>query len=255
MVSGGPVAAEPVIRRFDTAALAKGKVQLAGSDPAGRRLVGCGQVHPSLAAAVVDPVTGEPCAHDEVGEILISGPSIGTGYWNAPEDTERTFGATVRGHGVRRFLRTGSLGFLHEDQFFATCRVGDLIVVDGARHYPYDIEATAAAAHPAVRDGFCCAFVVGERRRLVVLAEIDHRYRVLADPAGSTARRPVGVGEVVGAVRAAVLARHGVRVHDVVPLKMGALPLTTSGKLMRAECRSAYLAGSLPSAVDTRPNP
>ncbi|MFI5685541.1 fatty acyl-AMP ligase [Streptomyces sp. NPDC051636] len=247
MLSGGPAEPEPVIRRFDARALAKGKVQPAGRDDEARRLVGLGQAHPSMTIAVVDPATGEPCAPDETGEILASGPSIGTAYWNAPEETARTFNALVRGHESRRFLRTGSLGFLYEGQLFVTCRVADLIVVDGMQHYPYDIEATAAASHAAVREGCCCAFTVedGGRTRLVVLAEINSRYRVVAGPATdspSGSRVTVGANEVEEAVRESVVAGHGVRPDDILLVKAGSLPFTTSGKLQRAQCRSKYRA-------------
>lgn len=247
MLSGGPVEPEPVIRRFDAVALAKGKVQRAGPEDEARRLVGLGQLHPSMTVAVVDPVTGEPCAPDETGEILASGPSIGAAYWNSPEETASTFNATVRGHEGRRFLRTGSLGFLDGGQLFVTCRVDDLIVVEGMQHYPYDIEATAGASHAAVREGCCCAFTVedGGRTRLVVLAEINSRYRVVAGPAPdapSGDRATVAVEEVEEVVREAVFAGHGLRADDVLLVKAGSLPFTTSGKLQRARCRSRYRA-------------
>ncbi|MEY2246718.1 fatty acyl-AMP ligase [Streptomyces sp. BF23-18] len=247
MLSGGPVEPEPVIRRFDAVALAKGKVQRAGREDEVRRLVGLGQVHPSMTIAVVDPATGEPCASDETGEILASGPSIGAAYWNAPKETARTFSATVGGHEGRRFLRTGSLGFLDGGQLFVTCRVDDLIVVEGVQHYPYDIEATAAASHPAIREGCCCAFTVedGGRTRLVVLAEINSRYRVMAAPVPDTpsgARAIIAADEVEEAVQEAVFAGHGLRADDLLLVKAGALPFTTSGKLQRAQCRSKYRA-------------
>ncbi|MFC4611532.1 fatty acyl-AMP ligase [Streptomyces maoxianensis] len=248
MLSGGPVEPEPVIRRFDAVALAKGKVQRAGRDDEARRLVGLGQLHPSMTIAVVDPVTGEPCAPDETGEILASGPSIGAAYWNAPEETASTFNATVRGHEGRRFLRTGSLGFVDGGQLFVTCRVDDLIVVEGMQHYPYDIEATAGGSHAAIREGCCCAFTVedGGRTRLVVLAEINSRFRIVAagpaPDAPSGARATLAADEVEEAVREAVFAGHGLRTDEVLLVKAGSLPFTTSGKLQRSRCRSRYRA-------------
>jgi len=258
LVSGGPVESEPVIRRFEVAALAKGKVQLAGLDEEARELVGCGEPQSSLAVAVVDPVTGAPRAPDEVGEILISGPSIGTAYWNDAEETLRAFGAAVPGRGGQTFFRTGNLGFRYEGQLFVTCRVPDLIVQDGSQHYPYDIEATAAASHDAVRDGFCCALSVHNGQRVVVLAEIASRYHVRADPAAvpppgpsPSTRRSVSAGDVELAIRESVAAEHSVRVDEVALLRVGSLPFTTSAKLQRSECRSRYEEGTFRSAVDT----
>jgi acyl-CoA synthetase (AMP-forming)/AMP-acid ligase II len=55
---------------------------------------------------------------------------------------------------------------------------------------------------------------------------------------------------VAGVVRRAVQAAHGLKLDDIVFIKPGALPRTSSGKVMRAQCRSDYLAGALaPLAV------
>ena len=59
---------------------------------------------------IVDPVTMKKAAKNEVGEIWISGPTLAAGYWNKPEETERTFGAMIAGTGDGPFLRTGDLG-------------------------------------------------------------------------------------------------------------------------------------------------
>lgn len=258
LVSGGPVESEPVIRPFDTAALRRGQVQLAGPESNGRRLVGCGEPQASLTVAVVDRVTGQPCGADEVGEILISGPSVGSSYWNAPGETARAFGVTIPGSGNQTYLRTGNLGFRFDGQIFVTCRVSDLIVQDGLQHYPDELEVTVSASHDAVRDGFCCALAIEDGQRLVVLAEISSRYRVRADPtappdAERSTRRSVWAGDVKQAIRTSLAAEHGVRVDDVALLKVGSLSFTTSGKLQRSECRSRYLSGALRSAVDAAP--
>ncbi|GLZ28685.1 acyl-CoA synthetase [Lentzea sp. NBRC 105346] len=222
LVSGGPVEEEPIVVDFDADALEHGRVREALACERVQRLVGCGDPDPSLTIVIVRPGTDVPCDVDEVGEILVSGPSIGEGYWGDPEATRDTFGATVLGRGDQRFLRTGNLGFRYQGQLFITCRVPDLLVIDDRQLYPYDVEATAEAAHPAVRAA--CAV---DRR---VFAELDRRYR-------STPH-----DEIREAVRAAVQAEHGYEVSAVVVLMPGALPYTTSGKLCRAAVRE--LGGS-----------
>ena len=47
------------------------------------------------------------------------------------------------------------------------------------------------------------------------------------------------------AIRAAIAVRHGVTVRDVLLTPAGAIPRTSSGKIGRTACRSAYLDGSL----------
>ncbi len=251
MVSGGPAGCGPVIERFDAEALARGNVVPASSGAPSRELVGCGRLQPSMTLVLVDQETGQPCGPSEAGEIYVAGPSIGAGYWNNPAETERTFRAAVPGYADMSFLRTGDLGFLHQDQLYITGRVKDVIILDGLNHYPHDIELTVSRSHPAIREGFTCAFSIddGQRERLVVLAETVRSLHLDAGDGDPSAAREGSAGEgmteaeVVAAVRRAVTAEHGVSVHDVRLLRIGSLSFTSSAKLQRRECRSRYLAG------------
>jgi fatty acid CoA ligase FadD32 len=46
-------------------------------------------------------------------------------------------------------------------------------------------------------------------------------------------------------IRTAIAVRHGVTVRDVLLVSSGAIPRTSSGKIGRRACRTAYLDGSL----------
>jgi len=46
-------------------------------------------------------------------------------------------------------------------------------------------------------------------------------------------------------VRRAIIVEHGAVVHEVVLVEPGSLPVTTSGKLRRRDCRDRYLTESL----------
>jgi len=240
MVSGGPVGRGAVIRAFDARALTTGQVRPAGPGAKERELVGCGEIQSSVTVVITRPGTDEPCPPDEVGEILVCSPSVGDGYWDQPEESARTFGARVRGHGEDEFLRTGDLGFIFDDQLFVTGRLKDVVIIDGHNHYPHDIELTVGTSHPAIREGFCCALSVdqGDAERLVVLAEVSHR-QLKSQDGGRSA-----TDEVATAVRRAVTAEHGIAVSDVVLLRLGTLPFTSSGKIQRMECRARYQAGN-----------
>lgn len=228
MVSGGPAGEGPVIRGFDKEALARGRVRPLAAEAGGVLLVGCGQIQPTTTVVLLDPVTGELCGPDQVGEILVAGPAVGAGYWNEPEQTEQIFRAVVPGHAAEPFLRTGDLGFICQGQLFVTGRRKEMVIIDGLNYYPHDIEATVAASHPLTQSTRSCAFSVddGHRERLVVLCEV---------------RR--GVPGLAGAIRDAISAAHRVPVQDVVLLKLGSLSLTSSGKIQRLICRERYQAG------------
>ena len=80
-------------------------------------MVACGQVLPGEQVIIVDPETQAILDDDQVGEIWIDSPSVGQGYYQRKEATERTFRAkTACGKGP--FLRTGDLGFLYGEQLY-----------------------------------------------------------------------------------------------------------------------------------------
>jgi acyl carrier protein len=58
-------------------------------------------------------------------------------------------------------------------------------------------------------------------------------------------RRQPDVAAVAEAVRRALAEEHEAELHALVLLKLGGMPKTSSGKVQRQACRSAYLAGTL----------
>ena len=202
--------------------------------PGARPLVGCGAAWGGQRIAVVDPETSRELPPGRVGEIWVAGPSVAAGYWELPEESAATFGAALAGDPERCYLRTGDLGFAADGELYVTGRLKDLIILRGRNHYPQDLELTAERSHPALRPGCGAAFSVdvdGEER-LVVVHEVDRR---AADPEA-----------IVEAVRRAVAGEHEVSIHEVVLLRPGGVPKTSSGKIQRRACRAALAAGELP---------
>jgi acyl-CoA synthetase (AMP-forming)/AMP-acid ligase II len=221
--------------------------------------VSCGHTQGDQKIVIVDPETLTQCSPDRVGEIWVSGSSVGQGYWNRPEETEHTFQAYLADGGEGPFLRTGDLGFLREGELFITGRLKDLIIIDGRNHYPQDIELTVEQSHPALRPGCCAAFssdVEGEER-LIVVAEARRRYRPdqhqakVESRSNSVQDLPLEPKEVIRAVRRAVAQYHNLRAHDIVLLEARSIPKTSSGKVQRHTCRASYLAGTL-DVLDVR---
>ncbi|WP_414542087.1 amino acid adenylation domain-containing protein [Nostoc sp. CCY0012] len=197
-------------------------------------LVGCGQVVPQQQIVIANPDTLNRCDTNEVGEIWVSGPSIGHGYWNRPQETAQTFGAYLQDTGEGPFLRTGDLGFLHNGELFITGRAKDLIIIRGRNLYPQDIELTAESSHKTLRSGSVAAFAVEveKEERLVVVQELEFR----AKP---------NIDEVTAAIRQAIAQEHEIQVYAVVLLKGGTIPKTSSGKIQRRATKAGFLAGTL----------
>jgi acyl-CoA synthetase (AMP-forming)/AMP-acid ligase II len=174
-----------------------------------------------------------------VGEIWIAGGNVAAGYWNKPEETQRSFAATlageVAGQGhARRFFRTGDLGFVADGELFVVSRLKDLIIVRGRNLYPEDLEATVAASHPLLRYGGC-AVVPIER-------EGEEQVGVVIEVANRSA---VDFDEVVVAINRQMVLEHEVAPHHVTFIRQNTLPRTSSGKVQRHLCRLGLERGTL----------
>lgn len=232
-------ATQPLLQiAFDAVRIEHMEVALAASDePGARVLVGCGAPLPGFDVLIVDPDTAEPCPPEQVGEIWVGGPSVARGYWGQPEASAECFGTWPAGpdrHGGP-FLRTGDLGFLYQGQLFVAGRRKDLIILSGRNLYPQDLEQTTEAAHDSIRPGGVMAVSVdsGSRESLVLLVECSRR------------PSPEMVRDIVDAARSKVAAGHQIEPQDVVLLRAGTLPRTSSGKPQRGAARRMYLQGLL----------
>jgi 8-amino-7-oxononanoate synthase len=236
IVSGGYVNKPPIVRAFDSTAIARNEVVAVEPHTAGaRELVGCGQNLPDQRIVIVDPETLTQCPDDRIGEVWAYGPSMAQGYWRQPEATERTFQARLSDSGEGPFLRTGDLGFLQDGELFITGRLKDLIIVHGVNYYPQDIERTVQQSHPRLRLDCGAAFVVeenGKPERLIIVQEIERHKRANFEG-------------VFDSIRRAVAGEHELAPDAILLIRAGSVPKTSSGKIQRHACRDGYLAGTL----------
>lgn len=209
------------------------RAEKAQEGSAQRALVSCGKIADEHAVVVVDPETLEMCESGEVGEILISGPSIAAGYWERLTETETTFHVRFPGY-ENPFLRTGDLGFLLNEEIYISGRVKDLIIIRGVNHYPHDIEATVDHCHPAIRGGCGIAFSIDVEglEQLVFVQEVGKNDKEDAV-------------EIFASMQRSIAENHEVQPYALVLIEGGTIPKTTSGKLSRKPCKESYLAGQL----------
>ncbi|MEV5975422.1 fatty acyl-AMP ligase [Streptomyces sp. NPDC052114] len=223
------------VRHYDRTALAEGKAVPVGPSPDTVELVGCGTAIPGTRVCVVDPATRHPLAERVVGELWVAAPGNCGGYWADAAATAEVFGARTEGGppGTEgSFVRTGDLGFLDGGELFVTGRLKDVLIIGGENYFPQDLEAVAAAAHPAFAHQRAAAWPLTEERDgVAVVIETGAR-----DPE-----------ELAAAVRAAGIAAAKalpapVSVYAVARNKV---PRTTSGKIRRRACAEHVAAGRL----------
>ena len=104
-----------------------------------------------------------PAGASHVGEVVVRGPNVMTGYYNNPEATARAFSGG--------WFHTGDLGYLDEDGFlFIVDRIKDMIIRGGYNVYPREVEEVIYA-HPAVAEAAVIGVpdpMMGEEVRAIV---------------------------------------------------------------------------------------
>lgn len=232
------------VRAFDRAALHRHEVQPAHHDAVATdttMLVSSGETLGTTEVKIVN-VTADPRAagDGEIGEIWMRGPSKCRGYWRRPALSATIFEARLPGEppSAPTWLRSGDMGFVHDNELYICGRSKDMIIVRGLNYYPQDIEALVEG-DARVRKGCVAAFARdGESgETLVVVAELKHPHRV------PDAR----------SLNQQLLQALGVAASSFVFIEARTIPKTSSGKIVRHLVRERWLAGRLPvlSQVDT----
>ncbi len=231
MGSGGCRADGPARLHVDTEALERGRVEHAVPGERTTELITCGRPASRAELRIVDPEAGTECAPGEVGELWIRGDIVASGYWRRPWHTAETFGARLAGTSGP-FLRTGDLAFFHDGELVICGRLSEMIIVRGRNLLPHDVEQSAQRSTPELTAEPAAAFAIDsdDGEQLVVLVGV----------APDTTTEPRTLAAVA---RRAVIAEQEIDPHEVVVLPADRIPLTSTGKVQRAACRRAYLAG------------
>jgi len=178
---------------------------------------------PGLEMRVVHPETYEDLPERHVGELLLRGTSVTPGYYKRPDATAALF------HDG--WLCTGDLAYVCDGELVLCGRIKDVIIVGGRNVFPEDIER-AVGGLDGVRAGNVIAFGMEGykgKESVVVVAEV----------------RADDLARVRDAIHHRTLEVCGLPPRDVMLVRPGTLPKTSSGKLQRAKCRELYLAEEL----------
>jgi long-chain acyl-CoA synthetase len=162
---------------------------------------------------------GHPVPAGMIGELIVSGPMVSSGYWEKTPETA----ANMRPDG----FRTGDLAFMDErGWFYIVDRKKDMIISSGYKIWPREVE-DVLYTHPAVRE----AAVVG----------VAHEYRgesvkaVVSLKAGAR----TSPEEIVAFCAERMASYKYPRIVEIID----ELPKTASGKILRRSLRER-VAGS-----------
>ncbi len=177
---------------------------------------------------------GRALDDDAVGEVCVDGPGLFAGYSG---DESATAASLVDG-----WYHTGDLGFVHHGELYLTGRIKDILIVHGHNLMPDEIERIADGATGGGGLTRSAAFSVvhgagGEEAVLAIEVTTDD---------------PERLAELDREVRVRVGRTLGLPLADVVFVRRGRIPRTTSGKMQRGELRRRYVDGTLETIGRTR---
>lgn len=219
--------------------------------------VSCGYVgsnYPDMDIQIVDPQTNEEYAETgDEGEIWISCPSAGIGYWGKEELSDSTFRNILKTRPGRIYTRTGDLGRIIDGNLFITGRIKDLIIVAGRNIYSADVEKTVESSSEFLRHG-CCA-VIGVPEEILSAKGISIPEG--SDQVGLVAIAEIKDGksvdkDVVEQIKIKVTEEHGVVLAAVKLIKPRTISKTTSGKIKRFECLKSFTDETLNLVIPKR---
>ncbi len=186
-------------------------------------LVSCGSALPGHQIQVVGE-DDRPLPERHVGEILLAGPSVMVGYYKQAALTSQT----IRDG----WLRTGDLGYLSEGELFVCGRAKDVIIVNGRKYHPQDLE-WAVDDLAGVRRGRIVAFGAPEHGRA-------DRVVIVVEPSGTVSSQ-----SLADTIRRRISDLFGLYVDEVALVPSGTVGRTTSGKVQRGATKERYERGEL----------
>lgn len=205
-----------VEERLDAAALALGRVKL-GNGGASVRIAGSG-------TPLVGYDVRTDCEPGRIGNLLVQAPSIGSDAL-----TGRSF------ESPNGYFRTGDLGYVRQSdgQTIVVGRSDDYIVANGRNIYAPTLQ-DALSESSGVRSG-----------RVAVAGIPTGEWIVAIEPAELTPLSEQDQMQLRKSVRAITVEAVGAAPDDILVVRRGTLPYTSSGKLQRAKFVAGYLDQTL----------
>jgi 1-acyl-sn-glycerol-3-phosphate acyltransferase len=223
-----PPGREPLIDRIKREALSRhGSAQPADAgDSTAIEIAACGLPVPGHEIRIVDD-SGREVAERQEGRLEFRGPSATAGYFRNKIKTRELLRDGWLDSGDRAYMANGDV--------FITGRIKDIIIRAGQHIYPQEIEE-AVGDIAGLTKGAAAAFGITDpnsgTERIVVLAETGQ---------GDSTERE----QLKARARDAVTLIAGSPPDEIVLVKPGTVPKTSSGKIRRAAAKQHYLAQQL----------
>ncbi|MEN5378520.1 non-ribosomal peptide synthetase/type I polyketide synthase [Sphingobacterium kitahiroshimense] len=197
------------------------------------KVVSCGPVLPGIDVKIIEPESGRICKDGKVGEICISGPNVTEGYWNekVARGQSPNKGSFVNLDNIA-YLRTGDLGKIYKDEIFVCGRLKEVLIFNGQNYYPHDIEQSISKLFLDEFGtlGIAFSIVKEDVEKLVVVQELSR-----------SGLRSNSYSEFVKTIGDLIFSAYQLPLYEIILLKPGSIPRTSSGKVQRVLFKNNYL--------------
>jgi len=192
-----------------------------------QEVVCVGSPVPDMEVVIADS-SGRTLEEDQIGEIQVRGPSVFSGYYKNDEASKESL--------REDWLKTGDLGFVYDGELYIAGRSKEILVIRGDNVMPHEIEWLAEEARGESRSADRVAAFsvakenVGEEIALVVETHLTD---------------PVDLKRLDHAVRSRIGRGMSLPIADLVFVRRGRIPRTSSGKIQRGKIKRQYLEGEV----------
>lgn len=219
-----PLMATSVVTAFDNLSLDRDDkaIEVETDAENARLLAGVGVPLNDIYIRIVDDNNTE-VPEGKAGVICLKGDSITRGYFNRPEETEKSF--------IDGWFSTGDIGFFYKGNYYISGRKKDIIFRNGRHYFANDLEELATKIDDISYGKICFA---GTTNRL------KEEEKVIAFLAGSAGEKAM---ETLHQLRNLLRSTLGITLDELVMVRSNEIPKTSSGKLQRYKLVQRYLAG------------
>ena len=222
------------ILSLDMSGLEKRKVKISDLKDKGKSVTSCGEIVATSEIKIVNPEICTPCSAGEVGEIWIKSPAVGRGYFNRKQETKDTFCGILSDTKEGGFLRTGDLGFIHDNHLYIVGREKEVIIIYGKNYHPVDIEWTIKNKLTYL-----------DLPIAVFSCEIDQHERVIVVQEFESSQNESEYKKVASEILSIISLAYQIETYDIVLVNKDSIPKTGSGKIQRKACGNAYINNQL----------
>lgn len=187
----------------------------------------CGTPLEGYEVDIRDEDSGKSLSGRKVGGVYIKGPAMMSCYDNNPEETD----AIMAEDG---WMNTGDMGYMTDGDLVITGRIKDLIIVNGRNIWPQDLEWQVEQDIDAVPARGTAAFAIQQENVADTAVMLVHCKT--QDKQEQEALRKD--------IQSVIFKTAGIQCQ-VIFIRNGTLPFTTSGKLSRSRAKKNFLKGQL----------